>query len=201
VFDAREITRALDGTWRLLLNRPDALRFFNITSDGFWRSFAAVFLVLPFYLLTVLTDRDAMLADPTTATLFDETTFWAVKIVTLGVDWVALPILLAALAGFLRIRRNYPTFMVVRNWGAVLTIPPFALIALLEEIGIVDADIALILSLAALGVALRYSYMAARRALVVGMDVAVLFVLLDFLVSLAIVRIIGRLSGVEMAGG
>jgi hypothetical protein len=32
------------------------------------------------------------------------------------------------------------------------------------------------------------------------MDVAVLFVLLDFLVSLAIVRIIGRLSGVEMAG-
>jgi hypothetical protein len=201
LFDAREIARALDGTWRLLLNRADAMRFFNVSTDGFWRSFAAIFLVLPFYLLTVLTDREAMLADPATAPDFDETTFWWIKLLTLAVDWVSLPILLALLAGFLGIRRNYPTFMVVRNWGAVLTIPPFALIALLEQIGIVGSDVALILSLAALGVALRYSYIAARRALAVGMDVAVLFVLLDFLVSLAVVRLIGRLSGVEMAGG
>lgn len=200
MFAPGEVIRSLDGAWRLVLNRPEALRFFNFSAEGFWRSFGAVFLVAPFYLIVALADRSALIADPVTAPSFNDTAFWWMKAFTLAIDWLAFPILLAALAGFIGMRRTYPAYIVARNWGAVLTVPPFALITLLGAAGLMSSEAAVLPSLAAIAFALRYGYVCARRALAVEVDVAVLMVILDFLVSLAVLRVIGRISGITLPG-
>ncbi len=74
-------------------------------------------------------------------------------------------------------------------------IVPFALIGLIDISGIATANSLVLPSLVALVATFRMSYEIARKALGVGGDVAVAFVALDFLVSLAIVLICNRLFG------
>jgi hypothetical protein len=193
-----EVERALTGAWRLFLDKPDALRFFDTGVDGFWRSFQAIVLVAPCYAVAALADRAAY-AGAIDAGTFDEFGFWATKAVSLVVDWVTLPILLAALAGFIGIRRGYVAYITVRNWATVLMTLPFAAIALIQVLG-VSEDVLFIPSLAALAFSLRFGYLIARRTLGVGMDVAIALVVLDWLVSLTVVMVIGRLTGYGIAG-
>jgi hypothetical protein len=195
VIDIDEIRRSLAGAWQVFLGRPGALRTFDISSDGFWRSFRAIGLVAPLYALTAIADWRA--AGSSAALPPDGSAFAAARAITLVLDWAALPALLAGLAGFLGIQRGYTAFVVVRNWSTVITILPFAAIAALDLLGLLPGDLVVIPSLAALGFALRFGYMAARATLGVTVDVAIGFVALDFLVSLALVMTVGRLFGVE----
>src|SRR5665213_1786816 len=105
-----EIERALTGAWRLFLNKPDAMTFFDTGVDGFWRSFQAIVLVAPCYAVAALADRTTY-ADDIGAGQFSDAGFWTTKAVSLCVDWVALPILLALLSGFIGIRRAYPAYI------------------------------------------------------------------------------------------
>ena len=193
-----ETLRSLTGAWRLFLNQPDALRSFDTGVDGFWRSFQAIVLVAPSYAVAALADR-ATFADQISAGTFSEAGFWATKAVSLAADWVALPILLALIAGFIGIRQAYPAYITVRNWATVLMTLPFAAIALVQVFG-VGQDLLFIPSVAALAFSLRFGYLIARRTLNVGVDVAIGLVVLDWLVSLAVVMLISRATGYAMFG-
>ncbi len=195
--DRAEVSRALTGAWRLFLGKPDAMRFFDTSVDGFWRSFRAIILVAPLYGLTALADRRDMLTDANPADDFSNSAFWAAKALTLALDWVTLPILLGLIAGFIGIRRGYAGYVVARNWATVLMIVPFAAIGLIDLTGTTTVAMLVLPSLVALVATFRMSYEVARKALGVSGDVAVAFVALDFLVSLAIVMMANRLFGID----
>lgn len=194
--DRAEIQRSLTGAWRLFLGKPDAMRFFDASVDGFWRSFSAIILVAPLYALTALADRVDMLTDANPADDIGNVPFWAAKALTLAFDWVTLPILLGLIADFIGIRRGYPAFVVARNWATVLMIIPFAAIGLLDLTGLASAESLVVPSLVALIATFRMSYEIARKTLSARADVAIAFVALDFLVSLAIVMSANRLFGI-----
>jgi hypothetical protein len=188
-----EIARSLSGSWALVQNRPDAMRHFDVSLDGFWRSFQAIILIAPIYALTAMADRRAMLSDAIADETFSDSAFITAKAITLGLDWITLPIILAVVAGPLGIQRGYTAYVVARNWTTVLLILPFAAIALIEMIGLISIEIAALLTFVALAAVFRVSYVVARRALNTGMDIAVGIVVLDFLVSVAIAVTIDRL--------
>lgn len=198
---ATEVQRSLEAAWGLLLGRREAMRLLDTSDAGFWRSFQAIAIIAPLYAIIALADWRAAQASvaPGMELPFSEGAFWISRAVLLGLDWVTLPILLAALGGFLGIRQRYAAFIVARNWSNVLGIAVFAGIAFLDFIGILPGDAILIPSLVALAFALRLSYMVARIALAVPIEVAIGFVAFDFLVSLALARLISRLFGVELA--
>ncbi len=193
-----EVARSLNGAWLLFFDRPNAMRLFDASYGGFWRSFQAVILVVPAYELTVLADHRAYLAAAEAGT-FNEAAYFAAKWLAFAFDWVTLPLLLAALARFLNIQKGYPAYVVARNWSSVLTVLPFAVIALADLAGLISPQVLFFPSLLALAIALRFSYLIARRALDVGVDVAIGFVVLDFLVSLALTMVIGRVLRVNIA--
>ncbi|MEX0852443.1 MAG: hypothetical protein WD036_04055 [Bauldia sp.] len=194
-----EIARSLNGAWLLFLDRPNAIRLFDASYQGFWRSFQAIILIAPVYAVTILADRRILLAGASADATFNEMAFMAAKWLALAFDWITLPLLLAALATFLGIRRNYPAYIVARNWSTVLIVLPFAAIALIDLSGLLSSEVLFFPSVLALAIALRFSYLIARRALAVGVEVAIGFVVLDFLVSLALARLISRLLGVDIA--
>ena len=195
--DRAEIERSLTGAWRLFLGKPDAMRQFDSSVDGFWRSFRAIVLIAPLYALTALADRHDMLTDAIPTDDFSDVSFWTAKAVTLCLDWVLLPILLGLIADFIGIRRGYPAYIVARNWATVLMIVPFAAIGLLDLTGVASASLLVVPSLVVLVATFRMSYQIARKALGAGPDVAAAFVMLDFLVSLAIVMTVNRLFGID----
>jgi hypothetical protein len=181
-----EVGHSLTAAWDLFLDRPGAMRNFDVSVDGFWRSFAAVLLVVPSYLLAVLAERQlAAVTDPA-APLQDGASFVIHNAIGLGLDWVALPLILALLARPLGIARRYPAFVVARNWGAAIAAVPFGIIGLLILLGIAGGELASLLMFAALIIVLRYTFVIARRALEVGIGFAVGIVVLDFVVSLTI---------------
>jgi hypothetical protein len=193
VIDRREAERAIIGAWRLFLNRPEAVQFFDTGVDGFWRSFQAIVLVAPLYAVTALADRVAVIHSLPPGT-FSDGVFWSAKVVGLCLDWVAFPILLAALAGFIGIGRGYVPYIAIRNWATVLMTIPFSAIAVLQMLGIGD-DLLLLPSLVALAFSLRLNYVIARRTLGVPADVAGGLVALDWLVSIAIVLVVDQVTG------
>lgn len=180
-----EITRSLTGAWELFLDRPGAMRFFDMSVDGFWRSFAAVVLVVPSYAFAVLADQRMAAADPTLP-LESGTGLMVHNGIGLALDWIALPLILALLARPLGIARHYPEFVVARNWCAVLAAVPFGVIGLLIVAGVVGADFGSLLMLAALVAVLRYNYVIARRSLEASVGFAIGIVVLDFVVSLTL---------------
>jgi hypothetical protein len=185
-----EIVRSLTGAWRLFLDRSDALRFFDVSVDGFWRSFGAILLILPAYILVVLSDRARIVTDALFSEGFDATSFFANRGVWLALNWVALPILLAAVAHLLGVSRTYASYVVVRNWCAVLTVAPFGLIALLYLAGLLSNEIASVISLVIIVVVIRFDYLIARRALGADIGLAVAIVLADLAIGLAIAVVI-----------
>jgi hypothetical protein len=188
-----EIVRSLTGSWRLALDKPDAMRFFDVSLDGFWRSFQAIVLIVPAFALTAMADRQATLSDAIADEAFSDGGFFVAKTITLALDWITLPIVLAALAGPLGLKRGYTAYIVARNWTTVLMILPFAAIALLEMLGLISLGIAAFLSIGALAVIFRVSYLVARRALNASLEVAIGIVVLDFLISVALAMTVDRL--------
>lgn len=193
---AAEIQRSLTAAWGIFLGRPDALRLLDTSNEGFWRSFQAIALIVPIYAVTAIADWNALAATLPAGAELDSGGFWLSRAIILGADWVTFPIVLAALAGFIGIKQRYATFIVARNWAAVLSAAPFGLIGVLDAVGLLPGDAVFVASLVAFGFAFRVAYMVARLALGFAVDMAIGLVAFDFLLSLAIVMVVGRLFGV-----
>jgi hypothetical protein len=198
--DRDEIVQSLTGAWRLFLDRPNAMRLFNVSVDGFWRSFAAIIFIVPAYALFAITERIEILGEPVVDPIFSDGPFIANKVLTLLLDWVTLPILLAAFASLLGVARSYTAYVVARNWCAVLATAPFGVVALLNLIGLLGNGPANLLSLVILVVVIRYNYMIARRALGAEMGLAIGVVIADFAISLLIIGAVDGVVSYHSAG-
>ncbi len=195
MLDRDEIRRSLTGAWDLFLDRPEAMRAFDVSVEGFWRSFRVIVLLLPAYFLTTMAEQ-IMLSETAAETAGPGgTALFLDRVVGLGLDWIALPVVLALAARPLGIQRNYAAFIVARNWGAVIALTPFGVIGLLVILGLLNAEIANFLMLASLMVVLRYNFLIARRALDVGIGFAIGIVILDLAVSLTIALALDSVFG------
>ena len=197
MIDKDDIVRSLTGAWALFLDRPNAIRLFDASYQGFWRSFQAILLIVPIYALTLYVEQQMLLTGTAPDDAYSETAFVAAAWLTLVIDWIALPLLLAALAPFLAIRKGYATYIVARNWSAVVIALPYGAISTVQLIGPGIGDLLFFPLVIALAIALRFSYLIAKHALGVTMDVAIGFVALDLLVSVGLAQAISRAFGLE----
>ena len=181
-----EVVRSLDGAGRLFIDRPEAMRFFDVSVEGFWRSFGAILLVVPSYALASLAEYHLILSDSIADEGFSNGAFVAARALSLCVDWVAFPVLLALVAGRLGLGRRYASYVVARNWCSVLAFVPFGLVGLTFVLGLIGPDVASFLWLATLIPVLRYTFVIARRSLGVGTAFAIGVVAADFFLSLSI---------------
>jgi hypothetical protein len=183
----------LSGAWLVMLGRPEGLTRLDLSIEGFWRSFAAIFLIAPFAVLGLASQAELaeQLADDPTQT---RNPGLGPEAVALLLDWVAFPLLLAAIARPLGISGRYIPFIVARNWGAVIIAALVSVIHAAHVVGLLPSPLASFLLLAAVAVALRFSYVIARTALAAPMAVALPVVLLEFLISLTIWSAVDRLG-------
>lgn len=188
MIDAAEIRNHLAGAWALMNNRADGLKLLDTSVDGFWRSFGAILLIIPFAIVAVIGERTLIPTEhvqPLSGAVFAR---HALLLVT---DWVAFPLVFAALARPLGLGRNYVPFIVARNWAAVITTAIASMAYGMIVTGIVPAGGAPLLLVFVLGLALRFSYCIARTTLGVPPGVAIPIVVLDLLLSLMLEGIFG----------
>ncbi len=190
IFDAAAIARALKGALALLGGRSEALKLFDLSIGGFWRSFAAILVAAPFYALDVATEQAARAAAEPAPDLL----YYVVKTLAYLVDWLAFPLLVAVLAGPFGFGRLYVPYIVAYNWSSVWIAALFAPPALLVGLGFMGREAAGLVSLALVVIAARYRFVIARIALQAPPATALGLVVLELLLSLLVVQLFGRLA-------
>ncbi|MEP4029798.1 hypothetical protein [Roseibium polysiphoniae] len=192
MLSGQEIARALQGSWMLLRNRPEGMRGFDLSIEGFWRSFAVVFLLVPLFVVSSLAERKLLLDE---TDFLPAGAFWLAQFTSLGLDWVALPLLLAGLAKPLGISAGYVPFIVARNWTSLLAALPYVFVGILYLAGLIAPGIMVLLSLVTLIVVISYRFIIARVALQASMSMTIGVVILDIILSLLIGELAGRIWG------
>ena len=135
-----EAGRTLAGSIAIARRDRDASRYFDLSTESFWRSFAAIVFVGPIYLFFAAGEV-RMLADaglPATSGAPSAGGIFLSVLVTLGIVWIAYPLVMFFLARMLGLANWFAPYVIVYNWSSIpvslLLAAPFLLYAL-ELIG------------------------------------------------------------------
>lgn len=125
---AQDIAAAGRGLLRLVRRDPGWAGDFDLTARGFWLSFAAPLLALPLYVLASAVVARTSMGAVTPALL------WSAAGAHL-LDAFGFPLVLALLAGWLRVKPGYGGFVTVYNWASLYVTGALLLAALPALIG------------------------------------------------------------------
>jgi hypothetical protein len=194
MFSRGEIARSLQGAWLLLCNRQEGLQWFDRSVEGFWRSFGVIFLLLPMSGLILLAEKKFLLekADLLSGQIPDNA-FWFAKLAAVGLDWIALPVVLAVLAGSIGIKGGYVSLIVARNWCSLLIALPQVAASVLYLLGIIPSGILVLFWMVLFLVAVWYWFNIVRFSLESPIFLTLGVVVLDFLLSYLIEDAMSRL--------
>ncbi len=183
------VQNSLHAALRLAVRDPQAWGKFDLTADGFFRSFVAILLVAPINILYDLFDfrlaQARALSDgkiPSSIEYgFAEVLF---STAALAIGWFVFPLVLLFLLRFLDLSHRYATMVIAHNWGSVV-IQLFNVPAIiLFSVGLISHQIALDLLFVTFGLALYYRFYIAQTALDIGWGLAVGISMLELLMSI-----------------
>ena len=111
----RELSYGLYGAWRLVRLDAGAMRFFDISPAGFWKSFQVAFLVLPAVLVVTMM-RFAITGMPERVGLIE---IAIVESAAYVMTWVAFPLAMSPVCDLLQRGERYIGYIVALNWAKV----------------------------------------------------------------------------------
>jgi hypothetical protein len=170
-----EVLSALYGAYRLARLEPAGMTYFNLTVDGFWRSFFAAVLVAPAYAILI---GERVAGAPETvdlgALILTETTGYVLA-------WCAFPLIAVGLTRLLGLSRNYVALIIALNWSAVLQTAVFLAVILLGPL--FPELLATLLMTLTTGAILGYQWYVIRTALQTTGGIALMLLLVDLVVT------------------
>jgi len=191
-----EIRASIIGAIKVFKGEADALSHFNLSAEGFWRSFQALWLILVPYFITMLAERNTLTNKMgIELSAFPSTQFFFAKFSNIGLEWIMMPIALALLAGVLSIKREYSSYIVVRNWASVVMTWVFFIPTLASIAKLVSIELALFIQLGLLGLVAFFSFRIARTTLQKPASFCIALVAIDFMAGLLLSQIIWQTFG------
>jgi hypothetical protein len=173
--DRQEVLSGLYGAYRLAWFDPSGMANFNLTVEGFWRSFFAAVLVAPAYAILVGMQLSAGT---------DEFNL-ALVLLTEGIGyvlaWCAFPLVAIVLTRLLGLDRNYVALIVAVNWSAVLQTGAF-LAVLLVGLIVPEGLGTLIVTVTTIAI-LTYQWFVIRTALETTGGIALMLLLVDLVIT------------------
>ena len=189
-----EATRSIHGAWRIALLDRDALLYFNLTINGFWRSFVALGIVLPLYLAFLIAGHGkspgpGLASGPVPALEW----YVVLKMATFSTTWLLFPLIMVPISRLLDLSATYVQYIIVWNWANVLAMAVVLPAVLLFLSGVLSGQLGAMIPMAAQITMLFYGYMVARTGLLCKPVTAVGIVALDFLMTLLFNGLASRL--------
>jgi hypothetical protein len=171
--DREEVLSALYGAYRLAWFDVSGMSCFNLTVEGFWRSFFAAVLVAPAYAVLLGLRMPA------------EDVNIPLVVLTEGIGyvlaWCAFPLAALVLTRLLGLDRNYVALIVAHNWSAVLQMAAFLTVVLLGVI--LPAVLGTLLVTLTTVAILVYQWFVIRTALRTSGGIALMLLLVDLVIT------------------
>ena len=183
IVTADEVNRSFKGTLELLNSRTEGLKSFDLSERGFWRSFAAILLTLPAYIVSLAFERLRLgLLQPDHPLLGN---LWLDLVVAFAhiAGFVALPVAMIWVARMLRVTKGYVPFVIVTNWITVIGQLVLALPAMLLLLGWATPALASMFSLAFAIIVLKLQWFATKATLGLSGMMALGIVLLGIVLN------------------
>ncbi len=186
--DIAYMRRSVDAAFRLAMRDERAWSGFDLTVAGFFRSFAAILVVIPMNILIDLltvqlsAGQQAQHKEPISAHVYDlgDALF---STSALCAQWLIFPIAMIVVLRFLSLEHRYSALIIAHNWGTVVValfnLPPL----LLYAAGLVSVDQAINLSFIVLGLTLYYRFYIAQTALGAGWSTAASITMLELVLQ------------------
>jgi branched-subunit amino acid transport protein AzlD len=183
-----EVRQAMIGALRLARGDRGGLSCFDRSLDGFWRSFRAAVISYPFYL--VLLSMRVTVGEWERSGAFLIIT---VETIAYVIAWTAFPLVMLIVTQRIGRRHRFFDFMVPYNWSQLPQSVLFVLVGLETESGVLGAQPAQAIEIAAAVAVLVYEWFIARVALETTAAAAVFVVFVDLLLGVLISHIAGGL--------
>jgi len=195
IVTADEVSRSFRGSLHLLHSRTEGPQSFDLSEAGFWRSFSAIGLALPAYVVTVAVERQRLgILGSDQAVLGS---LWLDALVALGygASFLALPIAMIGISRRLGLTDRYVSFVTVTNWIAVLGLLTLSIPGILLLIGWATPELSTFFTLAFAVLLVRTQWFATKTTLGVSGGSALAVVLLGLGLNAAIAGAMQALIG------
>ncbi len=175
--DIAYVNRSLDAAFGLVMRDRRAWDKFDLTVEGFYRSFAALLIVLPINIVTDLIQVQMAAVERLRqgkevveqAYGVGEAVF---STLALAVDWIIFPIVMIFVLRYLGLSHRYAPLIIAHNWGTIVVYLFNMPALLLFAAGFISSDDAVALYMITLVFALYYRFYTAETALDAGWSVA-----------------------------
>ncbi|MCB1479672.1 MAG: hypothetical protein KDJ62_12550 [Rhodobiaceae bacterium] len=193
-----DIRAGLNGASGLMRGDRDAMREFDVSFEGFWKSFFAILVILPVLLLYIHGEWQTLaMTEPPSGDPLDVPqsypAFVLKRLLVSAVDWLAYPLIILAAAGPLGIENRVVPYIVAQNWSTVIVSAVVAAPGIMFGFGLMSGTIAGMMTLALFAFALRYFYLVARIALDAPVSLAIGLVAFNAVSSIFLSQLAMRL--------
>ena len=184
-----EIALSLIGSFRLACGDARGIGSFNITHQGFWRSFSAALIVFPIFALLLSVRYLVNEGD------VNIVRFMFVYLIAYIIGWIAFPLLANYLTIALNVHANFIRYIVAYNWASVVQNIVYLPFVILVEARLIHEDFSIVVGVILLTLVFLYTWFVTKTALEVTAIAAVGIVILDLMLSIVISSIAqGRLA-------
>ncbi len=179
-----EIFQALYGASLLARLDSRGMSCFNLTTEGFWRSFLAAVIVAPAYWLLVWL-RPETEAVPG---LQESSVIWLgfVETVDYFLTWAAFPAIMVLVARWMGLDHLYATYIIAYNWCQALVVLFLVVVSAAIGVGILPESIANFALTVSFVAVLYYLWFVTKTALQIEWHLAIALVLLEFVSTLLV---------------
>lgn len=136
---SQHISSSLKGAWELARLNPRGMDFFNLDTNGFWRSFWAIPVGMPVYFLWLYVKVN-----------YPETNVPAIPLVSLVIGYVLIlpfsAFVMLYFTRFMKIADHYIPMVIAYNWVSVIVYALWVPIDIFLTSGVVGVDIHLLIS-------------------------------------------------------
>jgi len=190
-------TRHLHGAWRLLRGDEAGLSEFDLSTDGFYRSFWAMAAAFALALPGIVADHRAGLAFaaqmPDVQFAMPLRVYAVTEMTAYLIGWGVFLWLMMTVARRFGVANRYGAYVIVYNWASLLMVCISLPLALAQLGGLITWDLALALQIILGLIFLTYSWYIAVKALQInGWDagaVVALEILLYFILAIPVEKI------------
>ena len=104
------ILKSMAGAWKLVRANPKSMEYLDLSSDGFWKSFWALAVMTPAFLLEIIYGAQAEVSQPL-----------ATKSIYFVVSLPLTAIVMLYFTRFMKININYAPMVIAYNWLNAMT--------------------------------------------------------------------------------
>jgi hypothetical protein len=195
IVTADEVNRSFKGTLDLLHSRAEGLKSFDMSERGFWRSFTAIWLTLPAYIVSLAFERLRLGLLQPDRSLLDNV--WIDLVVALGhvASFMVLPLAMIWVARRFNLTKAYVPFVIVTNWITAMGLLVLSVPAMLLLLGWATPSLASVFSLAFAVIIVRMQWFATKATLGLSNLPAIGIVLLGIMLNSCVGSITRSLLG------